>query len=333
MRLAAEAKMGFYPVNHATIDLICKSLVFDQPSNVTLFDPCCGQGLALEHFGKTIGAPKENLYGVELDSKRAEEASSRLGHVLHSSFFATRIVPVQCYSIAWVNPPYDNELKQTDGGGKQLEATFIEQAARYVKAFGVVILHCPSDRITDEVRSMMNMNCDQVVHVQLPAELRPFREGLLIGRKRPKWNRDAAFIYKCRTVDTIPEYVVCKGDKPKAYDRVAPTDAEIDSQLEKAHFWKPFKASNIKPKLKPILPLGPGHLGLTLASGYLDGYFEPPGYEPHVVRGIAFKEEQVAKIEQTESDDGKVTTTQTIRENIKLKIRAVTADGVIHEIK
>lgn len=333
MRLAAEARMGFYPVSHATIDLICRSLVVDKPAEVTIFDPCCGQGMALEHFGKTLGAPKENLYGIELDDKRAEAAATRVGHVLHSSFFATRIVPVQCYSIAWVNPPYDDELKQNEKPSKQLEATFLEAAARYVKSTGVVILHCPTDRITDEVRSMMNMQCDQVVQLQLPAELRPFREGLLIGRKRPKWYREAAFNYKARTVDKLPEYVVCNGSKPRAYDRVAPTDAEIERLLEKSHLLKPFKASNTKPKLRPILPLGAGHLGLVLASGYLDGNFEPPGYEPHVVRGIAYKEEQLVKCEQTESDDGRVTTTQTTRENIKLKIRAVTAEGVIHEIK
>lgn len=113
--------------------------------------------------------------------------------------------------------------------------------------------------------------------------------------------------------------------------KTAPTDEEILACLEKAPFWKVFAPSKPKPKLRPVLAMGPGHLGLTLASGHLDGVLKPEGYEPHVVRGIAYKEDFLAKEESTESEDGKVTTTKTYRQNIKLKIRALTADGTIHE--
>lgn len=334
MRLAAEAKMGFYPVNLSTIDLLCGSLAITNPAEVTILDPCCGQGLALEHFGKTLKVPRENLYGVELDDGRAAEASQRLGQVLHCSFFNAKITPVQSFSIAWLNPPYDNELKQDDGNySNQLEVTFVRQAARYVAKGGLIILHCPADRVGDEVRSIMNTCCEDVVRLNLPKELQPFRETVLVGRRRQKIDGKDSFNFRVRSVDSLPGYEVEEGCKPRAFEKLAPTDAEIVGLLEKAHFWKPFKLSPPKTKLTPILPLGAGHLGLTLASGHLDGYFEPPGYEPHVVRGIAYKQEQLVSQDEECNEDGKVTTTTTTRENIKLKIRAVTAQGIIHEIK
>ena len=74
-------------------------------------------------------------------------------------------------------------------------------------------------------------------------------------------------------------------------------------------------------------------MGLVAAAGVLDGFLAPQEYEPHVLRGIAYKEDILAKEESTEADDGKVTTTKTFRQNIKLKIRAITADGTIHEMK
>jgi len=331
MRLAAEVKMGFYPVNLATIDLICRSLSVKQPEDIRIIDPCCGAGAALEHIGKQLGVPKENLYGVELDEKRHEEASTRLGHVVHCSFFNAKIVPVRSFSMAWVNPPYDNELKQGGSHTKSMETTFIEHVARYVGQGGLIVLHCPSDRVTDEVKRAMCGCCVDVVQLQLPYELRPYRETVLAGTK--KFQVENVIYPSIKQVTEVPTISLPKGDSVRSFDRLAPTDVEIVKHMEHARFWRMFSQSPVKVKLKPILPLGPGHLGLTLASGYLDGYFAPEGYEPHVVRGIAYKEEQLVKDETSESDDGKVTHTQTMRENIKLKIRAVNADGVIHEIK
>jgi len=331
MRLAAEAKMGFYPVQHATIDLICRSLSL-KSRDIRILDPCCGAGMALEHLGKTLGVPKENLYGVELDARRAEEAAGRLGHVIHGSFFNAKIVPVQAFSLAWVNPPYDDELKQEGSSSKSLEVAFVEAVAKYVTPDGVIILHMPSDRVTDAVKMAMHSQCIEIHGLTLPKELRPYRETIIVGVKRKQIEKNP-FYFRLHSDENLPVYEPEPGERIRTFDRLAPTHEEIRGGLAKAAFWRLFKAVPQKTKLKPILPLGAGHLGLTLASGYLDGYFAPDGYEPHVVRGIAYKEEQVVKDEQTESDDGKVTHTKTLRENIKLKIRAVNDQGTIHEIK
>lgn len=116
-------------------------------------------------------------------------------------------------------------------------------------------------------------------------------------------------------------------------EKTAPTDEDVDKALLVAAWRKVFFEKKKLAPLRPLLPMGAGHLGLTLASGLLDGYFAPEGWEPHVVRGISTKEKQLAKTETEISDTGKETTTQTFRENFKLKVRAITGDGTLSTIQ
>ncbi len=332
MRLAAQARMGFYPVSEGTLQLIAAAIKIKDPSKVRLLDPCAGQGKALAKLGELLNVPKENLYGVELDDRRAEESAEVLGHVVHGSFFNAKIVPVQSFSMAWVNPPYENEIRQDDGQAVQLEVVFLQHAARYVNHDGVIILHAPLDRITDKVKQTFHQICYDCVQISLPIPLRPYRESLLIGFKRSTIDKSSWSIY-VPVMEDLPELPLPDGEAIRHFQKSAPTDKEILDHLGNAPFWKIFNEHKKRSKLTPVLPLGAGHLGLTLASGALDGLLTPADCEPHVVRGRAYKEDVLAKDEQSESDDGKVTTTQTFRQNIKLMIRAVTADGVIHEIK
>lgn len=331
MRLAAQAKMGFYPVTPSTVAFVCKALTINDPSKVRIIDPCCGSGLALRDFGQHLSIPKENLYGIELDERRAEQAAEH-AQVVQGSFFNTRIVPVKAFSMAWVNPPYENELKQEEAGGRQLEVSFLQYIQRYVESGGLIVLHMPADRIDDTVTRAFHQICFDVRRIILPPEMRPYRETLLVGCKRSTiethvWNTHVT------TTEAMPATTLVDGTKLKAFSKTAPTDSDITQCLVDARFWKVFRESKVKPKLKPVLPLGPGHLGLTLASGYLDGLLCPKDAEPHVVRGVAYKEDVLAKEEESESDEGKVTQTKTYRQNIKLKIRAITGDGTIHEMK
>lgn len=332
MRLASQAKLGYYPVTPETINLVCQSLKLTDPANTFLLDPCCGQGNALGQLGQTLGVPHENRYGVELDEGRAESAQQH-GNVLHSSFFGARIVPVQSFSLVWCNPPYENEIKQDDDDrGRQLEIAFIQHALKYATVHGVLVLHAPLDRITEAVEEIFSTSCYKSVLVELPDNLRPYREALVVGYKSLTAQR-AGYRPRLQRVGRMPELVVPTGNKLKHFSQVTPTDEEIERSLAGAKYLKVFEQKTVREKMRPVLPLGPGHLGLTLASGLLDGLFEPDGYEAHVVRGIAFKEPEMAKDETTEDDKGKITNTKTYRENIKLKIRCLTAGGSITEIK
>ncbi len=49
MRLEAKIKMGYYPTPLSVVDRIRLFLEFPE-NDVSLFDPCCGEGFALKNL-------------------------------------------------------------------------------------------------------------------------------------------------------------------------------------------------------------------------------------------------------------------------------------------
>ncbi len=56
-----NAKIGFYPTDSATLQVIPDSIEFKD--KVTMFDPCCGDGNAI----KTLANGIHHNIGVEID--------------------------------------------------------------------------------------------------------------------------------------------------------------------------------------------------------------------------------------------------------------------------
>ena len=87
MRLAAQAKGGYYPTPERVVDLIAE--LIHTPTGyyhrgretIRILDPCCGAGDALERLAERLDRPNAlsiETYGVELHRDRAEEAEKRL---------------------------------------------------------------------------------------------------------------------------------------------------------------------------------------------------------------------------------------------------------------
>ena len=115
MRLAAQAKGGFYPTPPGVVDRIA-GLV--QPpagryvkdgETLRILDPCCGAGEALARMAGRLGryssTPIET-FGVELHRDRAEDARDRLDRVLAADLFATSMAN-GAFGLLYLNPPYD----------------------------------------------------------------------------------------------------------------------------------------------------------------------------------------------------------------------------------
>ena len=83
MRLAGRMKLGFYPLPEREAERLCACL--DCPYPFSALDPCAGDGAAFMHLlqGKTA-----SVYGIELDSGRAQEARVRGLQLVHGSTFA-----------------------------------------------------------------------------------------------------------------------------------------------------------------------------------------------------------------------------------------------------
>ena len=155
MRLAAQAKGGYYPTPDRVVDMIAD--LIDTPigyhyhNNDTLriLDPCCGAGDAVERLARRIhqasSVPVET-YGVELHSERAEEAAPRLHRTLSADLFRTSIAN-GAFGVLYLNPPYD-----FDAEDKRTEHAFLTHTTRYLAEEGLLVFIVPRQRLTVSAR-------------------------------------------------------------------------------------------------------------------------------------------------------------------------------------
>ena len=154
MRLAAQARGGFYPTPTNVVDLIA-GLVHVQSSyygcreTVRILDPCCGAGEAVSRLAGRIGGPgaiTTETFGVELHAERAEQARERLDRTLSVDLFGTSIAN-GAFGVLLLNPPYDH-----DGETKRVEHRFLVHTTRYLAESGLLIFIVPRKRLAVSAR-------------------------------------------------------------------------------------------------------------------------------------------------------------------------------------
>jgi hypothetical protein len=133
---------------------------------VRLLDPCAGKGRALALLAEALRlqiskqraaseehgpqAPTLELYGVEPNLERAQEAQTRIPNLLVSSFFTTTLSEGG-FQLAFVNPPYDDvsaadSATSTDSGAShrdRLELRFLRRVTSKLAPDGVLIWIVP----------------------------------------------------------------------------------------------------------------------------------------------------------------------------------------------
>lgn len=75
MRLAGQAKMGYYPTPPELLPLLCKCLQRGGAGLLRILDPCAGEGHALKALSEHLDAI---TYGIELDRERGITAQRNL---------------------------------------------------------------------------------------------------------------------------------------------------------------------------------------------------------------------------------------------------------------
>ena len=85
MRLAAQAKMGYYPTPASVVPFIKDFLIRTGKGNIRLLDPCAGEGTAFNQIGEMLGA---ETYGIELDKERGNIAKENLTQCLVTDYQA-----------------------------------------------------------------------------------------------------------------------------------------------------------------------------------------------------------------------------------------------------
>ena len=83
MRLAAQTKMGYYPTPPIVVSLITGILVRNGPGKIRIFDPCAGEGHALNEIKDSLQC---EFYGIEVDTHRGKIAKQNLTRCLITDY-------------------------------------------------------------------------------------------------------------------------------------------------------------------------------------------------------------------------------------------------------
>jgi tRNA1(Val) A37 N6-methylase TrmN6 len=295
MRLEGRIKMGYYPTPDSVVERIRSFIKFPE-ENVSILDPCCGEGLALKNLAQDT---KATTYGIELDDHRAGQARDNLDHVLKGSYEDARISS-NAFSCLFLNPPYDWDTPphtEKDGNARK-EKTFLRGTVKYLKPEGALIYIIPQNRLTSDIAKMLSYRFEDHNVFRFPDdEYVKYKQIVLFGVKKQKNSLNENDFNQLRNVpfktfDEIPYsetplYELPPSNDVRMFRSTVIDEKELEREVGRSVLWQKLNGHNSNGNGKtgrPPLPLHTGHLGLLLANGYLDGIVGQ-GEDRHIVRG------------------------------------------------
>ncbi|MDY6990200.1 MAG: DUF6094 domain-containing protein [Thermodesulfobacteriota bacterium] len=307
MRLAAQAKMGYYPTPENVIPIITKYLRRQREGLIRILDPCAGEGTAVQAIGSHLNA---ETFGIEIDLERGSKAKDILTRCLVTDYQNTRISH-NSFSVLYLNPPYDwavcdDETEKSE----RYERAFLRDCRSYLCSGGILVYLIPQNRLDGHIARMLSYRFEQVSVFRFPeAEYRAFKQLAILGvlKRRPdKDDSMAGYLKQCGQLQAVVSYL--RKDPPHIYNvPIAPTKGtfifrskEIDPEelaLEIEQHGVFFQIENMTTplrmveKIKPVMPLRYGHLAQILAGGFMNGIVWDKGKRnPLLVKGLTKKE-------------------------------------------
>ena len=334
MRLAAQAKGGYYPTPPRVVDLVANLLYGARGRNrsgdtLRVLDPCCGGGDALAQFAGLLRdrstVPVET-FGVELHKDRAEQAAQVLDRALGCDLFATTIAN-NAFGALLLNPPYD-----WDQEDKRVEHAFLTHTTRYLADGGLLLFIVPRQRLTVSARYLSSHYRDIRCWTFPSPEREVFDQVVLVGRRKSEPSPDAyaeeqvrewAFgepeEFSPRPYPVYDPMVVPAGDILFATRTVDP----LAAVARKSGLWASQEVrDSLWPaddrRTRPLMPLRRGHLAMLVAAGFLDNLVLEADGQRILVKGRTTKELVLA--EETEN-------TEVYRERLRTTVVALDLDG------
>lgn len=325
--LMNEIRMGYYPTDSEHVRMIKAGLVFPE-NTVNLFDPCCGEGFALNMLA---AGTNSDTFGIELDENRRTEAEKRINHVGFGSYFYSRIGS-EVFHCIFLNPPYLNQIGK-DGVKTRSEKRFLVESLHHLMPDGVMVYIIPYYRLTFDICRVLCDNFRDIsVYRFLDDEFSKFSQIAVLGikKERSDGEDEAEILSQYAThKERIPLITELKPESYPLPDIQKEVDlfrgaefnlGELKRQLEQSKSIDMlFEKSRLEQMVhRPLMPLNLGQIGLIGGSGLINGYVDCD--EPHVIKGRIIKE-----VKSRENGDlGTLTET---RVN-KMIFNVLTPDGV-----
>ena len=336
MRLAGRIKMGYYPTPLSVVDRIKSFVAVPDNQKINVFDPCCGEGLALKVFSEGFHS---ETYGIELDGYRAEEAKQNIDHVLKCSYTQTRITN-GCFSVLFLNPPYDEETFSNGmvTSSERKEKLFLKDIIKYLKPKGLLVYIIPQTRLDKSIAKILSYRFEDIRTYRFHGEeYDAFKQIVILGvkKKSPELDNDSySLLAKAKDMRLLELpfeqaiYRLPDAGKVNLFRSTVIDLQELAREAKASPLWRNFRemtrvdAANND---RPPLPLHQGHIALMLANGCLDGVVGEEA-DRHVVKGKV----QKVVIKHEEQSQG----TTEIREldQYQVSIKVLTMDGEIRAL-
>ena len=307
MRLAAQAKMGYYPTPNNVTAIIAQYLKRGNKGLIRALDPCAGEGTALKLIGDHLGA---ETYGIELDIERGNRAKEVLTQCLVTDYQNTRIRHGS-FGLLYLNPPYDWAAR-SDGSKKseRFERTFLRDCIRYLCPGGALVYLIPQRRLDGHIARILSYRFENIRFFRFPEEEYGAYKQLVIFavlKTRPeKDDSVSGYLKNCGKMTAVVPYL--QEDPTDIYDvpishggtlflfRSKDIDPEELAEEIKTHgVFSQFKDMitplQMAEKIRPVMPLRHGHLAQILACGLMNGVvWDTDKKNPLLVKGITKKE-------------------------------------------
>ena len=289
MRLAAQAKGGFYPTPPAVVKMIAGLIQPPaghhrrNPETLRILDPCCGAGEAAAQLAECLGGPGAipiDTYGVELHGDRAREAGSRMDRVLAADLFATSIAN-GAFGLLYLNPPYD-----FDSEDRRTEHAFLTHCTRYLAVGGLLVFVVPRQRLGVSARYLAT-HYERLCCWAFPdPEREAFDQVILMGYRKPNpvpnvlggeivlgWAGGEPPALTSRSNAQYSAPATPEGDVLFATRTVDPVAAAAEAR--RAGLWTNTEITDTlwpagDNRTRPLMPLRRGHMAMLVAAGFLD---------------------------------------------------------------
>ena len=188
-RLAAQMNGEFYPTPPNITQLIAHhiaSLPDSSSSFVRLFDPCAGEGVALQDLRILLQentSTEIQAWGNEIHPGRAAAAETRLDKVVNSPVESIAWKPAHgIASLLFLNPPYDYSEEEDY---KRMEAFFLNRTSQALVPGGLLVFIVPVKGMTWRVAERLVQAYEHVHIYRFPdEEFEIFKQVVVFGIRK-----------------------------------------------------------------------------------------------------------------------------------------------------
>lgn len=282
-----NARMGFYPTDSLSLKVICDSIEFKE--KVTMLDPCCGEGAALE----TLSNGVHHTIGVELNDDRYCQARDRLNVCLHSdALMQTKYSPSKL-DFLFLNPPYgDSAISQ------RLEYAFVKRYSQSLSSGGLMVLLIPSTQVNEGFLKYLMSNFEMKSAGLAPES--KYKQWIFIGskvRRRTPTKIVIKDVLKTIGIDfkspLIP--IICKScNENFTISTSKVTQEQVAYAIEgKPTLWDAYFDTQIISKdtvnNQPLMELTDWYITMGILGGHISGFLDN-GDMKVLLRGKVHKE-------------------------------------------